>query len=292
MGSRSRVTGHAALLALLSGAPAAAQIVTENAGVLSPELTILRESVGVSRSENLDEVRWSHQLLWAPDRAHELRLTVPVVWRTARFDPGGGEEEAHQAGLGDVALRFKQALRRADDVMRSERWSLLLELGAPTGEHDEEVNGNPVPRPLQLGTGDWSLGAGTAATWIQDRQRFALEGFYRHRTRHDGSQLGARLDLNAAYWYRLTPAVFGAGEHGSEIRGVIELLGTHQFPSEVGSDTQDDDGTILWLAPGIQVYPGTRVLLEANVQVPLAQDIDDALGERRWSANLVLKFLF
>ena len=280
------------LAVLLMTFPASAQIVTENAGVISPELTILRESVGVARSENLDEVRWNHQLAFAPDRADEFRLNVPVVWRTARFDPGGGEEEAHEAGLGDVSLRYKRALRRTDDVMRSERWSLLLELGAPTGEHDEEVNGNPVPRPLQLGTGAWSMGTGTAYTWIQDRQRFALEAFYRHITRHDGVQLGATLDLNAAYWYRLTPAVFRAGESGSELRGVIELLGSHQFPSEVGSDTQDDDGTIVWLAPGIHYYPGTRVLLEANVQVPLVQDIDDAIGDRRWSANLVVKLLF
>jgi hypothetical protein len=277
---------------LLVAAPAAAQIVTENAGVISPELTILRESVGVSRSENLDEVRWNHELHYAPDRADEFSLTVPVVWRTARFDPGSGEEEVHEAGLGDVSMLYKRALSRSDDVMHSERWSLLLELGAPTGKHDEEVNGTPVPRPLQLGTGDWSLGGGTAYTWIEDRQRFALEGFYRHRTRHDGVQLGATLDLNAAYWYRFTPAAFRPGEFGSELRGVIELLSTHQFASEVGSDTQDDDGTIVWLAPGIQYYPGTRVLLEANVQVPLAQDIDDALGDRRWSANLVLKLLF
>jgi hypothetical protein len=83
--------------------PAAAQIVTENAGVISPELTILRESVAEARSENLDEVPWYHQLIFAPDRADEFRLTVPLVLRTARFDPGGGEQEAHQAGLGDVA---------------------------------------------------------------------------------------------------------------------------------------------------------------------------------------------
>jgi hypothetical protein len=274
-------------------APAgAAQIVTENAGVLSPELTVLREALGVLHAQHLDELRWSHQLVFAPDRAHELRLTVPVLWREARFPGAGGEEETELAGLGDIALRFKQALWRADDVMRSDRWALLFELGAPTGEHDEVENGTPVPRTLQLGTGDWSLGAGSAYTWIRDRKRFACETFYRHRTRHDGLQLGASADLNAAYWYRFSPAAFTSDSPGPEVRGVIELLGTYTFPSEVGDDTLDDDSTLVWLAPGIHVYPSTRFLLEANVQLPLFQDSDDAVGERHWSANLVLKFLF
>ncbi len=268
-----------------------AQIVTENAGVISPELTIVRESLGLLRAENLDEVRWAHHLVFAPDRADELRLVVPLVWRDARFDGPLGEETSEQSGLGDLALRYKRALWRADDVMRSDRVSALFELGAPTGEHDESENGTPVPRQLQLGTGDWSLGFGGAWTWIRDRQRFALEGLYRHRTRNDGVQLGASADLNAAYWYRLSPAEF-AGDDGPEIRGVVELLGSHTFPSEVGDDIQDDDSSILWLAPGVQVYPSSLVLLEANVQVPLLQDSDDPLGDRRWSANLVLKFLF
>ena len=281
-----------ALAALAVAAPASAQIVTENAGVISPELTVLREVAGVSRSANLDEVRWTHQLLFAPDRFHEFRLDLPLVWRRARFDSPGGESESEALGLGDIALRFKQALWRADDVMRSQRWALLAELGAPTGEHDAEEDGVPVPRTLQLGTGDWSLGAGSAYTWIRDRARLSLEGFYRYRTRHDGLRLGASVDLNTAFWYRLSPVVFAAGDERPEIRAVLELLASHAFSSEVGDDHADDDGSLVWLAPGIHFYPRTNLLFEANVQLPLYQDIEDALGDRRWSANLVVKFLF
>jgi hypothetical protein len=279
------------LAPLVFAAPAAPQIVTENAGVISPELTILRAVGSVSRSENLDEVRWSHQLLWAPDRANELRLSLPLVWRTARFDSGGGELESHEHGLGDASLRYKRALFRADEVMGSDRWALLFEVGAPTGEHDAEEDGVPVPRPLQLGTGAWSYGAGSAYTWIRDRLRLSVEGFYRHRTRHDGVQLGDTVELNAAWWYRVNPVVFRPGA-GPEVRAVLELLSSHTFPSEVDSTEQGDDGGIVWVAPGIHWYPSTNVLLEANVELPLFQDIDDALGERRWSANVVLKLLF
>jgi hypothetical protein len=276
---------------LLLASAARAQIVTENAGVVSPELTIVREQLGLARAENLDEVCWSHHLVVAPDRANELRLTVPVVWRTARFEGAGGAEEAHLAGLGDVTLRYKRALARADEVMASERWALLLELGAPTGESDATAGGSSVPRALQLGGGGWTLGAGGAATWVQDRRRVSVEAFYRHRTRHDGVQLGASADLFAAWWYRIRPVTFAPGQAGAELRAVLELLGRHQFPGEEGSETLDDDGSIVWLAPGVHWYPRTNLLFEANVQVPLVQDIDDALGERRWSANLVVKFL-
>lgn len=276
-------------LALLSSV-AAGQIVTENAGVLSPELTLVREQLGVSRAENVDEVRWSQHLVLAPDRAHELRLVVPWVWRTARVDAGGSEEEEHLEGLGDVALRFKQALARADDVMSSDRWALLLELGAPTGADDATVDGAELPRALQLGGGGWTLGGGGAWTWIRDRQRVAVEAFYRHRTRHDGVQLGAGADLFAAWWYRIVPAAFDPGEAG-ELRGVVEVLGSYLFPTEEGDDTLDDGGPIVRLAPGVQWYPRANLLLEANVEVPVYQDVDDAFGDRRWSANLVIKIL-
>jgi len=277
---------------LLLAPPAATQIVTENAGVGSPELFVVRELAGAARSAHLDEQRWVQQLVWAPDRAHEFKLTVPVLWRDATFDGPTGALDADAAGLGDVTLRFKQALSRADDVMRSDRWALLLELGAPTGASDDTVGGVEVPPTLQLGTGAWSFGAGGAGTWIRDRQRAALEGFYRHRTSHDGTQLGDALELNAAWWYRLRPSAFRPEDEGPEIRGVVELLSSYTFASEEHGSEADDEGTLVWLAPGIHVYPGASVLFEANVQVPLYQDIDDDLGDRRWSANLIVKFLF
>jgi hypothetical protein len=280
------------LLGAALASPAAAQIVTENAGVTSPELKVLRESVAVARTENLEDVRWNHELVFAPDRADEFQLTVPIVWREARFSSPGGGEQSEAAGLGDVSLRYKRALWRSDDVMRSERWALLFEVGAPTGEHDARENGVRVPLPLQLGTGDWTIGAGSAYTWIHDRRRFSVEAFYRHHSAHDGVQLGDSAVLNAAYWYRVLPAAFGPNDVGSEVRGVLEVLGSHAFASEVGGSRADDDGTVVSIAPGIQVFPSTRVLFEANVAVPVYQDIDDDLGDRRWSAVFAVKFLF
>jgi hypothetical protein len=279
---------RAALLALLAP-PARGQLVTENAGILSPETPLLRQSLSWFESRNLSELRLTSQLLFAPSPTRELKLGVPLLARDLRLAQGTQEE---LRGLGDASLRFKQSLWQRDDVMESTRWALLAELGAPTGQDDAEADGEPLPRRLQLGTGDWSLGAGSAYTWIRDRQRFSAELFHRHRTRHDGLQLGASSEANLAYWYRLSPAQFPAHRLVGETRGVLELLSTYRFASATDAGRGDDDGLISWLAPGIQYFPGSRALFEAGFQVPLYQDLDDALGRRKWAATLTLKLLF
>jgi hypothetical protein len=280
----------ALLLAVLCRA-AQAQVVTENAGVISPETPIVREALSVLDAENLREVRWEHQLIYALDPTHEVKLTVPLVWRDVELATAGGVEDADLAGLGDASLRFKQSLWQEDAVMASTRWAALAEIGAPTGDDDDTENGALIPRRLQLGTGDWSLGAGTAYTWIRDRQRFSAETFFRYRTRHEGLRLGETLDLNLAWWYRITPARFPPGDPPLEVRGVLELVSSYRWPS-AGDGDQDDDGALVWLAPGLQVYPSKTALLEVALRAPIHQDLDDALGDRRWAGVLALKFLF
>lgn len=280
-------------MVLLLARPALTQVVTENAGTVSPDTPILRESLSFFDSEDLRETRWVHQFLFAFRTGSELKLTVPVIWREISFDDTAGvEHDADLTGLGDASLRLKHVIKKQDDIMESTRWSFLAELGAPTAEEDATEDGVEIPGQLRLGTGDWSLGAGSVFTRIRDRHRFSAEAFYRHRTRHDGLRLGPSADLNLAYWYRLSPSAFRAGEETTEVRGVLELLSSYNFASKLGSDTQEDDGTLVWLAPGIQIYPSPRTLFEANVQLPVAQDLDDALGDRRWAATVAIKLVF
>lgn len=274
---------------LLLLAPAGmAQIVTENAGTISPETPILRQSYSYFGSERLEELRWTSQLIVAPDTSREFKLSMPVLYRDVTVGDRGDE----LLGLGDISLRYKQSLWQRDGVMESTRWAFLTELGAPTGDSDAELNGVPIPRRLQLGTGDWSVGGGTAWTWIRDRRRFSAELFHRHRTRHDGLHLGPTSELNLAYWHRLRPRAFPPQGRVTEVRGVLELLSAYRFPSELGNERLDDDGAIVWLAPGLQVFPGTKVLFEASFQLPIHQDLDDALGRRSWAASAVIKILF
>ncbi len=287
------VTVALAAALLLAAAPAArAQVVTENAGVISPETPLLRESVSHFEAENLREVRLGNQFILGLDPTRELKLTVPFLWREAEF-PGADGREAREGlfGLGDISLRFKQSLFQEDDVMESTRFAALAELRAPTGDDDETEAGVEIPRRLQLGTGDFGFGGGAVFTLIRDRHRFSTEALFRHRTRHEGARLGQTVDWNAAYWYRLLPARFDA-ETTLEVRGVLEVLATYRFASDLADRRDDDDGLIVWLAPGIQIYPSRSLLFEANVEVPVYQDLDDSLGDRRFAASVIVKVLF
>lgn len=279
---------------LLLAQPAFGQILTENAGVTSPETPTLREYITIFESENLTDVRLNHQLLLGLNPKTELRLTIPtVLHRRGSFDTLGGLGASEDmAGLGDISLRLKYSLFQTDDVMASTRWAILGELVTPTGDADKKDDGVRVPRRLQLGTGAWGFGLGTAYTVIRDRHRFSTDVYFRHRTRHEGVRLGQTVHWDLAYWYRLTPAKHNPEKETTEIRGVLELLNTYRFESRLGDHGSGDQGLQVWFAPGIQIYPRRDLLIEASVQIPVIDNNDDALGDRRWAFLIAVKFLF
>ena len=49
---------------------------------------------------------------------------------------------------------------------------------------------------------------------------------------------------------------------------------------------------MVWLAPGLQVYPSEDVLFEAGLLVPVVQTIHDALGKRNLGGTFTVKFVF
>ncbi|MFY9345439.1 MAG: hypothetical protein WAT39_23310 [Planctomycetota bacterium] len=274
------------LAALIPAAVATAQIVTDNAGVASPELPALREVVTFRQARNVDEIRLDTQWIWSPSPTFETRTTLPFVWRDLGADAIDG--------FGDVAVRGKQSLWQHDDVLSSTRLAALGELSLPTGDDDDRgAQGVLLPVKLQPGSGATGFGGGAAFTLIRDRHRFASELFYRHTLMDDGFAPGDRIQGNLAYWYRLLPARFRDAPERDllELRGVLELLTTHRCESHATSGL-DDQGTEVWLAPGLQFFGRGRVLFEASLQVPVFQDVGDVFGRRQWAATIAIKFLF
>ena len=267
--------------------PARGQIITENAGVTSPETPELREAFSYLDTEHGRELTWTQQFIYSPDRRNELKLTLPWIDRTLESSP-----DLEVSGFGDAILRWKHAFVRDDDVMRSTRWAGLFEIGAPTGDRTDSDHGIPLPEDVRLSRGDWSAGAGAAFTEIVDRHRFAAETMYRHWTAHDGFQLGDTVDLNLAYWYRIQPGRFEKIEGTTEIRGVLELLSSYRWDAESQGAGVGNEGVLVSLAPGLQVYPRDWLLIEASVQLPLAQTMDDSIGDRRFGAFLGIKLIF
>jgi len=277
----------------LGGPQLAAQVFTANAGVASPELPSVRFLSSYRETDNVRDLGSLLQYTYSPTSSLEARLSLPFISRDLEFqDPAGVRHRDVLFGPGDLELRLKQSLLQDDDVLESTRWALMATGTAPTGDHDARDDGVEIPRQLQLGTGGWGLGAGTAFTLIRDRHRFSTEIFYRHRTRHDGFRLGDSVHLNLAYWYRLSPAVFASGQDQVELRGVFELLSSHRSDSRSSAGSPDDGGYLILACPGIQAYPSRDVLIEAALQVPIFQDMDDAFGDRQWGAFIGVKLIF
>ncbi len=90
----------------------------------------------------------------------------------------------------------------------------------------------------------------------------------------------------------MTPAQHDPENETIEIRGVFEILSSYGFESRLGSGGAGDEGLLIWVAPGIQIYPRRDVLIEAAIRIPALQTLDDALGDRRWAFLISVKLLF
>lgn len=269
------------------------QILTENAGVTSPEVPTLQLQLSAFEFDDLFDFRATPQLVLGLNRKTELKVSTPVVLhRWARFSaaPGAQDRETWW-GPGDVTVRLKRSLAQTDGVMTSTRFAALFEASLPTGRDNVRGGGIRLPRKLQISTGGLRFGAGLAASWIRDRHRFSVDSWFRHPLRHDGIRIGESITAGAAYWFRLHPVVFDPDEEAVEIRPVIELRYTHQFAS-VADRRLADDGDRWIIAPGLQVYPTPNLLFEASVQLPIAQTIDDPRGDLRWGGLITIKVLF
>lgn len=260
------------------------QIVTENGGTVSVETPILKESLFYSRSARTEELRLGNELLWGVTGNWELDFSAPLSLKQVKF---AGERET-LFGPGDASVRSKINFLKDDDVMKSTRVAGLVGLELPTGAHDEDA----FPRKLQLGSGTWDPFFGAVFTAIDDRHRFSVDAIHRWNTTHDGVDVADQTSIDLAYWYRLHPAAFDPAESATEVRGVVELLATVTGVTRAGGRSLRDDGWVVRLAPGLQIYPSQSVLVEFNVQLPIFQDIDDSIGHRDLSALVAVKFLF
>ncbi len=282
-----------AVLALLlaGGAPglAWAQVVTENAGTVSPETPFWQTRFEYQKAKHLTDLRAVETFLWAPDSTMDFALNLPVAHRDVEF---GTTIDGTLEGLGDASVRWKYSAYTADDVMKSTRFSTLLGIEFPTGRFRGEVDGIDVPRKMQLGSGSFDFYGGPLFTHIDDRHRFAAEIIGRYNLEADDFRLQPSLRIGVAYWYRLYPERLGEAGEETEVRGVIELTSIFYGESKQDGRGLDDQGNITWLSPGIQVYPSLWVLFEASIQIPIIETVEDVQGDRKFGFLLSIKFLF
>jgi hypothetical protein len=268
---------------------ARAQVVTENAGTLSPETPIWQTRFEILKTKHVTDLRAAETFQWAPNGVMDFALTVPVHHRDVEF--AGGLEDTLE-GVGDASLRAKLSVWKEDEVMASTRFSAQAGVKVPTGRWHEEDSGLDIPRKLQLGTGGWDVYGGPLFTAIADRHRFAAELVGRYAFERDEFRLQPSLQIGLAYWYRVAPVRIEVAGEETEVRGVVEVTTQIYGQSEQDGRGIGDDGIITWLSPGLQVYPSLDVLFEASVQIPVIETVEDVRGDRKFGALVSVKFLF
>ena len=271
-GVRWKALGQVLLLLTLFFEPTQAQIETANGAVVSPRSPEMKVRTFFQGAENGDTYGLKLVGTWGLTRQDELRVSLPVHNREFLGDS--------RFGIGDLYVRYKHSLHQEDGVMSSDRFAFLVDGTLPTGEY--QAQGRPTR--AQLGLGTPQLGAGLVYSVVRDRHRFSAEIGHRQPL---GNDLAGTSRLNLAYWYRLTPGKFPEDEQVTEGRGGVELLSELRGP-ERGRDA----GTLVFLAPGLQIYPSRSTQLELNALIPVAQSLRDPLGDRRLGGSFTAKFRF
>ncbi len=267
------------LMTLLLLAPLAAQLVTTDAGVISPELPTVKERLEWWSREHADELRAITRLSWAPERRLQLDLAVPLVARTVAVPSTGGELRGRQEGLGDLTFGAKWALVRADDVMRSDRLSVLAEVSLPTGDDNAFVDGVDLGPRAALGLGTFGGSLGLGYTLVRDRHRAAVALRGSAFASDDGFAPGEELALDVAWWVRLSPREFLPEHTGLEWRGVLEVLSRWQTDDTVRAIDQQNGGRELSFVFGLQANLNLATSCEVGVVVPLDITTGSPFGE-------------
>lgn len=279
-----------AALFLAGGAPGLlwAQVVTENAGTVSPETPVWQTRFEYLKAGRVTDLRMVETFLWAPHEVMDFGLSVPLHHREVAF----ADLQETLEGLGDASARGKYSVWKEDDVMASTRFSTIAGVKFPTGRWHGKDSGVEVPRKLRLGTGGWDVYGGPLFTHIQDRHRFAAEIIGRYTFEREDFRLQPSLQVGLAYWYRIAPARIETAGEDTEVRGVLEITSVFFGESRWDGRGVGDDGNITWFSPGVQIYPSFWVLFEASVQIPVVETVQDAQGDRKFGALVSIKFLF
>lgn len=279
-------------LLLPPAAPALAQIYTIDAGVSSPELPSLGRHAEWWKRADGEELRYSTGLTWSPHTRLETTAIVTGLYRRGRFTSNGNTISSEQLGFGDTLLLGKWALLREDDVMYSDRVSLLGGLSLPTGESGERSGGELIPRREQLGLGSFGGSLGLGTTVIRDRHRFAAALQWWHFGAHDGFEPGEELRLDAAWWYRLQPARFHPDGNVMEWRVVAELLSKWRTDDRLGGADQRNGGFDLSAVLGLQCHASAALRVETAVQLPITTGIETAFGDPRFGVSFNMRLFF
>jgi len=268
MGSRWRRLGLGAIVAALTPAAASHGQAPINSNVaLQPAKggLILRQQIRYSEAAldrpgpdpDIELATTSTTLVYGATEAITLLVDMPVVV-SRRFEDDAAGVIDTEAGVADWTALAKIRLHRRDTgPLATTRIDAIAGLELPTG--DERFSSDSTD-PI----------VGGVLTTTEGRNAFSADLLWKFDTGGGGTDL---LRYDAAVVRRLSPAQYTrAGQ--AAINGLLELNGVYET---------DGDNEV-FLSPGVQ-YVTRRWILEASVQLPVAQDVSD-----RPEADFILAF--
>ncbi|HQU16269.1 MAG: hypothetical protein B7Z66_00145 [Chromatiales bacterium 21-64-14] len=199
---------------------------------------------------------------------------APWFDKRLELNMGGGRiARSTGGGLGDVTLLGRYTAYRYDGPGVNLRVAPYAGVQAPTGSDDVRDALGLLPRPLQPGSGAWDPIVGLVATYQTLPYEVDGQFSYKATTAAGGFRFGNSAELDGSLQYRLWPRRLGSGLPAF-VYGVMEFNLVHQDRNEInGVADPNSGGTTLSLAPGLQYVTRTWIL-EAAVQVPVAQNLN------------------
>jgi hypothetical protein len=210
------------------------------------------------------------------------KTVVGIVVPTLFKEIDSGSESVSSSGLGDVSLFAKYVLVQIDRPGETFRLAPKVVLKLPTG--DDEAS--PA-----LGSGSTDVSLGAVGAWLRGRRGIYVEALLQRRGESGGREFGRGLLYNVAFAYRVLPVVYRTYP-ARQVNAYLELSGSWTARDEVaGVEVAASGGHVLFVAPGLQYIPWSRLLVETSLQLPLVRDLKAGQPKPDWTASLGTRVL-
>ncbi len=205
---------------------------------------------------------------------------VPIAKRHSEQLNGAGEMvTGNEFGLADISFLLRYKALVVHDIETTSIISLAAGVKLPTGKtNGKDSDGNLLDSHVQLGTGstDVLLGLSGFVTFERVALIGNLLGAITSAGAH-GHEFGSILNYDASIRYRLYPSEYDDTQLFATF-GVYGELRGHELQD--GAPIASSGGNVLFLSPGLQLFPLPSISIEASYHIPLVHALNGSqLGE-------------
>ncbi len=209
-----------------------------------------------------------------------LGAFVPIAKRhSEELNERGQTVTGNEFGLADVTMLVRYKAFVAHDIETTSIVSFTGGVKLPTGKTSgKDSEGNLLDAHVQLGTGstDMLLGASGFLTFARVALIANLLGSITSKGAN-GHEFGNILNYDLSARYRLYPSEYG----DTQLFATFGIYGEWR-----GKETQDgaaiasSGGNVLFLSPGLQLFPLPSITIEASYHIPVIHALNGSqLGE-------------